>query len=62
MKVKEALNVILEQFESGDIPEAVALTCYPPVDIPIAKWSLLNKLWPISAVHRMRVASGSGTR
>lgn len=44
MKVKEALNVILERFESGDIPQAVALTCYPQVDIPLAKWSLLNKL------------------
>ncbi|MBF0459371.1 MAG: antirestriction protein [Nitrospirae bacterium] len=44
MKVKEALSVILERFESGDIPEAVALSCYPPADIPLAKWSLLNKL------------------
>ena len=44
MKAKEALNMILERFESGDIPEAVALTCYPPVDTPMARWSLLNRL------------------
>ena len=49
MKVKEALNVILEQFENGDIPEAVALTCYPQVDIPMTKWSLLNRLLAYSS-------------
>lgn len=44
MKAKEALNMILERFESGDIPDAVALTCYPLADTPMSKWSLLNRL------------------
>ena len=44
MKTTEALTMILERFESGDIPDAVALACYPLVDIPMVKWSMLNRL------------------
>lgn len=43
-KVKSALNSILQTFESGNIPEAIALAVYPTFDIPMSKWSLLNRL------------------
>jgi len=42
-KVKQVLNVILDKFKSGDIPEAVAISMYPIPDIPSAKWSLMNR-------------------
>ena len=42
-KVKQVLNVILEKFKSGDIPEAVAISMYPIPEIPSAKWSLMNR-------------------
>jgi len=42
-RVKQVLNVILDKFKSGDIPEAVAYSMYPIPDIPSAKWSLLNR-------------------
>jgi len=42
-KVKQALNVIMEKFKAGNIPEAVAYSMFPVSDIPSAKWSLLNR-------------------
>ena len=42
-KVKQVLNVILDKFKSGDIPEAVAYSMYPIPEIPSAKWSLMNR-------------------
>ena len=42
-KVKETLNKIIDRFESGDIPEAVAYSMFPIPDIPCANWSLLNR-------------------
>ena len=42
-KVKQVLNVILDKFKSGDIPEAVAISMYPIPEIPSSKWSLLNR-------------------
>ena len=42
-KVKEVLNQVIEKFESGDIPEAVAYSMFPVPDLPSAKWSLLNR-------------------
>ena len=42
-KVKQVLNVILDKFKSGDIPDAVAISMYPIPDIPSAKWSLMNR-------------------
>jgi len=38
-KVKQVLNVILDKFKSGDIPEAVAYSVFPIPDIPSSKWS-----------------------
>jgi hypothetical protein len=37
------LQVIIEKFRSGDIPEAIALSMFPIPNIPAAKWSLLNR-------------------
>ncbi len=42
-KVKQVLNIILEKFESGEIPEAVAYSMFPVPDTPSARWSLLNR-------------------
>ena len=42
-KVKQVLNVILEKFKSGEIPEAVALASYPAADVPSSKWSFTNR-------------------
>jgi hypothetical protein len=43
-KVKSALEGILQRFESGDIPEAIAYSTFPLYDIPSARWSLLNRI------------------
>jgi hypothetical protein len=42
-KVKQALQSILDRFEAGDIPKAIAYSTFPIPDIPAAKWSLLNR-------------------
>lgn len=42
-KVKQVLNVILDKFKSGEIPEAVALACFPMPDIPSSAWSFTNR-------------------
>ena len=42
-KVKQTLQTILDQFKTGDIPKAVAVSMYPIPDIPCSKWSLLNR-------------------
>jgi hypothetical protein len=41
--VKKTLDIILDKFKSGDIPEAIAYSMFPPPDIPSANWSLLNR-------------------
>jgi len=42
-KVKQTLNIILDQFKSGNIPKAVALSMFPIPSLPCSKWSLLNR-------------------
>ena len=42
-KVKNVLNTILEKFESGDIPEAIAMASFPIPDLPSTKWSFFNR-------------------
>lgn len=37
------LREIIENFRTGDIPEAIALSMFPIPNIPAAKWSLLNR-------------------
>lgn len=43
-KVNNAILSILDKFESGDIPEAIALVVNPSVNYPSMKWSLMNRL------------------
>ena len=38
------LRKLLDLFESGDVPEAVAKVLLPARDVPCAKWSLGNRL------------------
>jgi hypothetical protein len=42
-KIKNVLAEILEAFKSGLIPATIALSVFPPKNIPAAKWSLLNR-------------------
>ena len=42
-RVKKVLNVIVDKFKSGDIPEAVALASYPIPNTPSSKWSFTNR-------------------
>jgi len=42
-KVKSVLNSVLEKFETGDIPEAIAYSMFPFPKVPSARWSLLNR-------------------
>lgn len=41
--IRAALNAVLALFESGEIPEAIALASFHPFDVPSAVWSLLNR-------------------
>jgi hypothetical protein len=42
--VRETLNSILEAFESGKIPEAIAHSMFPIPDLPSSNWSVLNRI------------------
>jgi len=42
-RVKNVLNNILQKFETGDIPEAIAYSMFPFPGVPSATWSLLNR-------------------
>ena len=42
-RVKTVLDSILERFQTGDIPEAIAYSMFPFPDVPSANWSLLNR-------------------
>lgn len=42
-KVRNVLNTIVENFRSGDIPQAVAIASYPIPDTPSARWSFTNR-------------------
>lgn len=42
-QIKTVLNGILKAFETGDIPEAIAIASFPIPDIPSAKWSIANR-------------------
>ena len=42
-KVRTVLDTIVENFGSGEFPEAVAMASYPIPDIPSARWSFTNR-------------------
>lgn len=43
-KVDEVLNGIVDLFTDGDVPAAVAVATFPTPDIPMAAWSLRNRV------------------
>ena len=43
MKVKQALESIVQRFKEGDIPEAIAYSMFPVPNIPASKGSFLNR-------------------
>ncbi len=44
-QIKTVLDGILEAFETGNIPEALAVATYPPInEIPSEKWSYNNRI------------------
>ena len=54
-KVKQTLSHLLERFRNGDIPQAVAMSVFPPSDIPATNWSLLNRtIMVINGTHDAR--------
>jgi antirestriction protein ArdC len=42
-RVRQVLDVIVEKFKSGEIPEAVAMASFPVPDTPSSKWSFTNR-------------------
>lgn len=44
LKAQEQLEQILEKFESGKIPKALAVSSLPRLDVPCSQWSLNNRL------------------
>jgi len=42
-KVKQALEIIVQRFKEGDIPEEIAYSIFPILNIPASRWSLLNR-------------------
>jgi len=42
--VRETLMSIVQAFESGNIPEAIAHSMFPIPDLPWSKWSFLNRI------------------
>ena len=43
-KARETLQCLLTAFEQGTIPEALAHTLIPPLDVPCSRWSLNNRV------------------
>ena len=43
-KAMTCLEQVLKMFESGEIPEAIAIASFPTLDIPSSYWSLANRL------------------
>ena len=41
--IQKVLDSILEAFETGNIPEAVAIASFPIPDVPSAQWSFRNR-------------------
>ena len=54
-KVKNVLDKILEAFESGNVPEAIAVSFLPRLNSPSNNWSLSNRLIMVfSGTHDAR--------
>lgn len=48
MKSEEALKRVIEVFESENIPQAIAISTFPPADLPMEKWSRSNQILAIA--------------
>ncbi len=55
-RVRETLDRVVELFESGDVPVAIAKATHPPADVPSARWSLSNRV--IAMLHGTSDARG----
>lgn len=44
MKTTEAINKVLETFEAGNLPKAMAYSLNPTADVPSNKWSFNNRI------------------
>lgn len=55
-KVKDVLTKVLSEFQEGSIPDKIAYTMFPFVNIPSSKWSLLNHL--VMFIHGTEDARG----
>jgi len=55
-KAKEGLMQVLEAFKNGDIGEYVALSIFPPPNIPMSSWSITNRI--IACLHGTQDARG----
>ena len=42
--IKNALNKILNCFESGNLPKTISYSVFPAANIPSSKWSLINRI------------------
>ena len=42
-RVKQVLEIIVEKFKSGEIPEAISMASFPVPDTPSSKWSFTNR-------------------
>ena len=43
-KIKSTLDLILDLFKSGNVPDAVAVATFPSFDVPSNSWSLSNRI------------------
>jgi len=55
-RVKEVLTKVLKEFESDTIPEKIAYTMFPFINIPSSSWSLLNHI--VMFIHDTEDARG----
>jgi len=56
MKTRQILDNLVEQFKTGNIPEAISISSFPIPDIPMKKWSIRNRI--IVAINNTSDARG----
>ena len=43
-RISSTLRKVIELFESGNVPQAIAIATFPPYDVPSSRWSLPNRI------------------
>jgi hypothetical protein len=43
-KIANTIQQLVQLFQSGDVPKAIAIVTFPPFDVPSNRWSLCNRL------------------